>query len=572
MLFRSQELDLENEGGLCRIDLRTLKSPRLVYQLWRSKLDEPESKLKERVTYISQASDGTMWIGSNGYGVYYSTLDDNQEFVFHALNTEDGLVDNCVRGVQEDKEGRIWISTINGLSCYTPEKKLFTNYSRKDGLISNQFYWNAIHKGNNGDIYLGSLAGMSIIKSATSFQKEDEIPVSLTHIKVANDEVFPIDHVLKLHERDKSLYIDFVALDFLNSDAASYYYRLRGFDDEWIKVSNNKRSAMFTNLTSGTYTFELGYAPDGKEIVGQIESLTIKVKPYFYKTYWFIISVCLFFAFLGYKAFFWRINALKSQRELLNQKIIERTRELEEQKKKLMIQAEELSNQNELLKQQNEKITKQKGQLIKMSKKVQALTIDKLSFFTNITHEFRTPLTLIIGPIERALKLSYNPQVIEQLNYVERNSKYLLSLVNQLMDFRKVESGNMEIMRTAGNLKVFLEEILLPFKAYANEKNVELLVQCRLPDELVMYDENALRKVMLNLISNALKFTPAQGRITVVVSTLTHHGQRRLFLSVKDTGSGIPAGDIDRVFNRFYQSRNQSGESVSGQSGTGIGL
>lgn len=123
-----------------------------------------------------------------------------------------------------------------------------------------------------------------------------------------------------------------------------------------------------------------------------------------------------------------------------------------------------LSRQNQMLIQQNEKITRQKAQLIRMSRKVQELTLDKISFFTNITHEFRTPITLIIGPIERALKLSYNPQVIEQLNFVERNSKYLLSLVNQLMDFRKVESGKLEIVKTRGNFLKFIDSLITCLK------------------------------------------------------------------------------------------------------------
>ena len=128
---------------------------------------------------------------------------------------------------------------------------------------------------------------------------------------------------------------------------------------------------------------------------------------------------------------------------------------------------------------------------------VQELTVDKLAFFTNITHEFRTPLTLIVGPIERALKLSYNPQVIEQLHFVERNSKYLLSLVNQLMDFRKVESGKMEIVRNPGNFAKLLNELLVPFDAYASERGITIERRFRLPSCEIMYDEDAMHKVIV---------------------------------------------------------------------------
>ena len=141
----------------------------------------------------------------------------------------------------------------------------------------------------------------------------------------------------------------------------------------------------------------------------------------------------------------------------------------------------------------------QKEQIVEMSNKVQELTVDKLAFFTNITHEFRTPLTLIIGPIERALKLCYNPQVIEQLNFVERNSKYLLSLINQLMDFRKIEAGKMEIISNPGNFNKFLTEILLPFKAYTDDHQIELRSLINIPHRPVLYDEDAMQKVLTNL-------------------------------------------------------------------------
>lgn len=155
-----------------------------------------------------------------------------------------------------------------------------------------------------------------------------------------------------------------------------------------------------------------------------------------------------------------------------------------------------------------------------MSRKVQELTLDKISFFTNITHEFRTPITLIIGPIERALKLSYNPQVIEQLNFVERNSKYLLSLVNQLMDFRKVESGKLEIVKTRGNFLKFIDSLITPFEVFAQERNIVLKRYYRMEMPEILYDEEAMRKVVTNLLSNAIKFTPNGGTVSLYLSAL----------------------------------------------------
>lgn len=558
--------------GLCRIDLSSVKAPKLIYQLWRNKLDEPDSKLSERVSYITQSKDGTIWVGSNGYGFYKSSLNENGEYTFQAFTTEDGLVNNSVRCLSEDKDGYLWITTTNGLSCFDPGNGSFYNYSRKDGLLSNQFYWNAICRSANGDLYLGSIKGLSVVKPVIDVNKKEEVPLAFTHIRVADEERQPEDGTVHLHERDKSLYIEFAALDYDAPAFATYYYRLKGFDDKWIKASAYRRLATYTNLRPGNYTFQLRYAPDGKHWLEETSQLRIAVAPYFYKTIWFILSVVLLLSFIIYKVLAWRLHTLKEQQKMLHIKVEERTRELEEQKKLLSTQASELYRQNELLKQQNEKITKQKGQLIRMSKKVQELTIDKLAFFTNITHEFRTPLTLIVGPIERALKLSYNPQVIEQLHFVERNSKYLLSLVNQLMDFRKVESGKMEIVRNAGNFLKLMSDLLVPFDAYASERGVTIERRFRLPSCELMYDEDAMHKVIVNLISNALKFTPQGGTITLYATTLWQEGKEKLFICIRDTGPGIPEEDIDKVFNRFYQSQNKTRSSINGQSGTGIGL
>ena len=268
------------------------------------------------------------------------------------------------------------------------------------------------------------------------------------------------------------------------------------------------------------------------------------------------------------------IRNLKRQKEYLHRTVEERTHELEQQKHLLENQTDELSRQNQMLIQQNEKITRQKAQLIRMSRKVQELTLDKISFFTNITHEFRTPITLIIGPIERALKLSYNPQVIEQLNFVERNSKYLLSLVNQLMDFRKVESGKLEIVKTRGNFLKFIDSLITPFEVFAQERNIVLKRYYRMEMPEILYDEEAMRKVVTNLLSNAIKFTPNGGTVSLYLSALFAKDSEKetLYICVKDSGSGIPEEDLNRIFNRFYQSQNQVKYPVYGQAGTGIGL
>ena len=208
-----------------------------------------------------------------------------------------------------------------------------------------------------------------------------------------------------------------------------------------------------------------------------------------------------------------------------------------------------------------------------MSRKMRKMTAERLDFFTNVSHELRTPITLIIGPIERALKISTNPYVIEQLSFAERNSKYLLTLINQLMDFRKIESNRLEIAYTRGNFVDFMESIISSFDFQTNDREIRLLKRYHLVNPVFHYDEEGLRKVMFNLISNAIEYTPNGGEIIVYVKSFKDAttNENKLYLSVKDNGVGIPEEEKEKVFRRFYQSKPPR-YPVNGQSGTGIGL
>lgn len=539
------------------------------YTYLRKKLDEPESHLSERISCFYQASDGTVWIGSNGYGIY-KYIEENEHPHFVSYTTDHGLINNNVRGILEDDSGQLWISTNNGLSCFDTALASFVNYTKEDGLPANQFYWNAHCRSQSGMLYFGSSNGLVGIETRRRQILSLPSKVKLTKLRVMNNEVFPdgkyIDtnismaKLLRLHESDKSFSIEFSALNYNSQTAATYRYRLLGFDNKWIDVPSNRRFASYTNLKHGKYTFQVMYLPEGKTADIPVTELSVIVSPFFYKRLWFILLLIV--TATGGTLYFYqrRIHALKQQKELLHRTVQERT--------------QELACQNEMLTQQNEKITKQKTQLINMSKKVQELTIDKLSFFTNITHEFRTPITLIIGPIERALKLSYNPQVIEQLNFVERNSKYLLSLVNQLMDFRKIESGKMDVNKTKSDFLNFIDSIVTPFAVFAEERNITIRKYYRLNEPEILFDQDAMQKVITNLLSNAVKFTPNGGTVSLYVATLAgkENEKEKLYISIKDTGSGIAEEDLPKIFNRFYQSADHVKFPVYGQSGTGIGL
>ncbi len=589
LIDKKNKLWMGTSEGVMIIDLKSFAKNHFHFSFRHLKhqSDKPYSHFVEKINCLYESSDGTLWLGSNGYGLYKLTSRENENYLFQSFTTSQGLANNCIFGILEDERGLLWLSTSNGLSCYNPKTNRFVNYTKTDGIISDQFYWNAYYKSrdNSRILYFGNMEGLIAVEGNKVQSKTSPEKVILTKLRVMNETIQPgngnhIDtdisraRCLYLHESDKSFSVEFSVLNYESPNAVTYSYRLLGFDDNWVEVPSNRRFANYTNLRPGTYTFQVKCASESDEWSNDITELKIVISPFFYKTVWFISLIILVIVFLVYHIYKWRIKTLKKQKELLRIKVEERTRELEEQKKLLENQTSELSRQNEILKQQNEKITRQKGQLINMSKKVQELTIDKLSFFTNITHEFRTPITLIMGPIERALKLSYNPQVIEQLHFVERNSKHLLSLVNQLMDFRKVESGKVEIVRTPGNLLKFIDELLEPFEVFAYERSIRLEKRYRLNPPEVLFDEEAMNKIITNLLSNAIKFTPNNGIVSVYVSSLTDHdtGKEKLFICVKDSGTGIAEEDLSKIFNRFYQSKGHMKYPVYGQSGTGIGL
>lgn len=570
--------------GVYVINLHSRKKNKFSYRQLNHKLDKPNSGLIEKITCFYEATDGTLWLGSNGYGMYKRSVDAQGKERFIAYTTTQGLPNNSIRGIAGGANETIWVATNNGLSCYTPSDSHFTNYNAEDGMINAQFYWNASCKPHSDVIYFGSLNGLTAIETNRKSLSPRPTTVRLTRLRIGNEEVLPgfeflkedisICSVLNLHESDKSFSIEFSALNFDLRSTGIYSYRLVGFDDSWTHVPSTRRFAGYTNLPSGHYTLEVKYAPDGEvgnEIVTQ---LPIVIAPHFYKTSWFMILLVGLLSIAVWQFYQYRIRHLKRQQEILHDTVQKRTSQLELQKLLLENQTSELSRQNGMLVQQNEKITRQKVQLVRMSRKVQELTVDKISFFTNISHEFRTPITLIIGPIERALKLSSNPQVIEQLHFVERNSKYLLSLINQLMDFRKVESGRLEMVKTNGNFLKFIDSLITPFNVFASERNITLNRCYRLAYPELLYDEEAIRKVIINLLSNAIKFTPNNGSITLYITSFKHANSEKeeLYICVSDSGVGIPEEDLSRIFNRFYQSQNQVRYPVYGQGGTGIGL
>lgn len=586
-----RRLWIGSADGLTVLDLaRRNDDGTFPYRYERYRLDAPESMVPEKPTCFYQAPDGIIWAGTNGHGIYRCEKDINGEYMYGVLTVADGLSNNTVKGITGDSLGNLWIATINGLSCYNPVDGRFSNYTTSDGLPDNQFYWNAVCNTADGRLLFGTTCGIAEVVPDSDETENGHFPVVFTRLFVGNRVVNPADSPvtdrdiaysdrITIHESDRSLLVEFSALDFGRNADAVYQYRLKGFDKDWITVSPERRWASYTNLSPGEYVLQVKYLPGGNDPDASVAELPVVVRPYFYRSSWFMILVTMLVIVLAAFLYRRRVSGLKRQRRVLREQIDKSTAQLAEQKKLVEHRANELAERNEQLVAQNEEISRQKQQLTEMNRQVQEMTVDRLSFFTNITHEFRTPITLIIGPIERALKLSTNPKVVEQLQLVERNSKYLLTLVNQLMDFRKIESGKMEIMIVRGNFRNFIAEVMAPFVAAAADRNIELRCLLRLWHDEFAFDGDSLRKVIVNLVSNAIKYTPDGGRVTLYAAACgrmpegSDDGREgSLYIGVSDTGSGISEGDLERVFDRFYQGASKLKYPFSGAGDSGIGL
>lgn len=546
-------------NGVCVIDLKSRSGNHWSYRFLHNKLDDTESGKREKVSSVFKSSDGTIWIGSDIHGLYRRTVDASGIETFVNLTTDDGLVQNAVMGIAEDAAHRMWIATNNGLSCLYPAEGRFLNYTRHHGLPSQGFYWNAYCSSRRGKILLGTLDGLLEIDPSLISEDNEQHRVVFTRLYIDNEPVMPdapegspdisvTDH-LRLHERNKSFSIEFSALDYNRNPASNYFYRLEGFDTDWIKLPQGRHFVTYTNLPPGDYVLKVAYSADDMTEPENVSELKISVGRYFFHTLWFYLIVVAVLVLIVLWIVKRRIRGIDEQKRRLQEAVEERTREISQQKQVLEERA----------------------------MRIQELTVDRLSFFTNLTHEFRTPVTLIMGPVRRAMQLNTNPQVNEQLCYAERNAHYLLTLVNQLMDFRKIESGKMEIVRRRANFPAMVREVVESFSPSARSRNISLTYNVHMSTPDVCFDKEAMRKLLNNFLSNACKYTPDGGSINVNVAllpqTCTGGEFAKLYISVSDTGDGIDPTDIDKVFDRFYQGKStMKYPNVTASSGIGLFL
>lgn len=495
---------------------------------------------------LFEDSKNNLWIGTLGDGLSKYNI---KEKSFKRYDKNTGLIHETVFSLTEDHRGAIWIGGNKGLTKLNTERNTFINFSKKDGLLSNSFNYNAVYKDVNNVLYFGSSRGINYFNPEEINYNQEKPIVYLSNLMIFNDlikpdndqsplkEVISKTKELVLNHSQRVFTIDYVGINYTRSKNNQYAYFLEGYDNEWNYVENT-RSATYKNIPAGDYTFMVKSSNNDGIWNNTPATLKIKIQPAWWSTKTAIMSYCLLLVLLGYFIYKFLITRIEEKRIL----------QLERQE----------------------------------HKQFEALNAKKIQFFTNISHEFRTPLTLILTPLEDIIentKNTFPKEIKEKHNIIFKNAKRLSRLINELMDFRKLQFNKMTINASQINIVPFIQEVVSHFEEEAFLKNIMLTVDYDQDDLLIWSDPSMLEKIIFNLLSNAFKATPKGGLITVHVNKskeLTdlplvneNHPIEALEIIIRDTGLGIKEENLTKVFNRFYQA-DEMNEQYYG--GTGIGL
>lgn len=491
----------------------------------------PESISGNYVTTLFEDAKKRIWIGTRGTGL---NLFNPDKGTFKHYDENSGLPGKTIQGIREDARGHLWISTENGLSRFDTGKGTFINYDKNDGLVCKEFISNSIFRNGDGMLYFGGFNGIAAFHP-DSIRSNPHIPALVfTGLKLFNKNVVAgsdnevlansvsyTDHIT-LNHRQNVFSIEFAALNYIDALKNRYAYQLLGFDSEWNVV--NEPVATYMNLEPGEYTLLVKGANNNGLWNSSPLQLKITVLAPPWKTNWAYLAYTIIFLALLYT---WaRFNKIRVQ--LAHE---------------LQLEHLEKTRRNELHQ-------------------------TKINFFTNIIHEIRTPLTLIMGPMgELAEGFGENPVVRKQLNVMKESTNRLLRLVEQLLDFQKHEIGNVCLKVQKHDLNGWLQKTSDSFHSFAALRGIRLHFEPAPDSPGLWFDSGEMEKVFHNLLANAVKFTPAGGQIRISTRVTDDRPAMRQII-VEDDGIGIAADDLDKVFHRFYQADNPGRH----ESGFGIGL
>jgi signal transduction histidine kinase/ligand-binding sensor domain-containing protein/DNA-binding response OmpR family regulator len=500
------------------------------------KTDNEQNSISNN-TIISLAEDasGVIWAGTQS-GLNKITFLQNNEVSIKKFTILDGLPNDYIHAIIPDQFGAIWLSTNKGLIKFNPDKKSIAVFDKRDGVKSLVFSENASFKDDKGRLFFGGLEGLTYFFPDSIQINAFQPRIFFTNLKINNNlyefgtsktdnsiliKPFYETKSITLNYKENIFSIEFAALDFHAPDKNEYMYKLEGFNNDWVYAGKN-RLASFTNLEPGTYFLKVKATNSDKIWNTTLHELEIKILPPPWKTWWAICIYILTFLFL-----LWLTRHLGlRQAALVNQlKLSKITRQQENQ----------LSDFKERL-------------------------------FTNISHEFRTPLTLILGPLDDLLQRKKLEMSVEKsIKLIQKQSKRMLRMVNQLLDFQKAEAGSLKISPQNGDIVSFCHDIFNLFLDEATRRNIHYTFSYKEKYASFTFDPNKLEIIVYNIIANAFKFTPDNGSIEVKV----YKKNSSCYITVEDTGMGIPSTELTKIFDRFYRGKETNATNISG---TGIGL
>lgn len=500
--------------------------------------NSPTTLSNNNVLSILEDGNGKIWIGTREGLNYF----DPQKNTFRQFTREDGLADNTILTILQDDHNSLWITTPNGLSNVLLNNKneeniiaSIRNYEEVSNLQGKEFNENAALKTRTGELIIGGPNGINIISADYKDKLQPTPELVFTNFQVFNRNISAGDTLnnrvlltnaisatsnIQLKFSENVFSIEFAALDFSHSGTDKYAYMLDGFNKEWLYTDGQQRKTTYTNLDPGNYVFKVKAMNNEGNWTPEKE-LQIEILPPFWRT---PIAIVLY------------VLATAGLLFLARKIIVERTRmkyEVEQQRRE--------------------------------ADRMHAIDNMKTKFFTNVSHEFRTPLSLILSPLDKILKQTHDAAQKSQLQLIHRNAKRLLQLINQLLDFRKMEVQQFVLHPGFHDIVAFCKDISQSFSDIAEQKNISFSIESDIEKLDTWFDKDKLEKILFNLLSNAFKYTPQNGTVTISFG----YANNEFIIKVKDNGIGIPAQQHEKIFERFFQL--DVPESMLNH-GSGIGL
>jgi len=525
--------------------LNKLERPNQGNSSFKRYLNEPSNKNSLSNNYVLdvfEARDGKLYVGTFGGGLNRIEVSKNNQLSFKHYTIENGLPSNVVYQIKEDFEGNIWMLHVREISKLNPSTGEIKHFEQQDGFSVNEFKDNAMIFTSSGIMLCGGVNGFTFFLPNNLSTNNHKPQLTITDFKLFDESVKPLKEINKriiltksinkteeivLPHNLNSMEFGFSSMHFSNPKRNKYKYILEGFNEKWqYATGNNRRFASYTNVPPGKYTFKVYGSNSAGIWTDEPKQIAITIKHPWYLTVWAIILFSLITMAIIYAFVKIRLHQIRLQGEL----------ELES-----------------ALHEKSDEINQM-----------------KLQFFTNISHELRTPLTLIIGPLQQIMKGNTDPKYLQKLNSIMyKNSVRLLKLINQLLDFRKAESGNVNLIVQNGDLSNFIGEVFHAFEDVAIEKDIKFLFINEQEALDAWFDNDKVEKILYNLLSNAFKYTPKGKSIKITLEKETIDNIEKAIIKVIDYGMGIPKDELESVFERFYQAKK---EDNSIHIGSGLGL